>query len=284
MTLLGDLITDDYQYQFGEFLFGSLTSYVTTQVDGLLSLAGARLADTDLSSDHGSVSGALTLPKRIVTFDVTIVGTPGNDIENKLAAARAAFQTPKLRKSRTEKPFCFQRPNAPKKWLLARCTKRDWSSTYEVAHGYAAGSVELTCSDPRIYSTLLATSTINMGIGASTNNITFVNNGDFEDGARPVITLTGPFTNPRIQNESDDDRTIALDVTIGAGDIMVIDTAVRTVKLSTDAGVTFDDAEQYLRTDNQWWTIMPGANTVVAQRTSTGAIGECKLEWYDVYA
>lgn len=279
----GDQITGPFQYQFGTFLFGSRTSYITANVTGLLAAPPVRTGDIEYSNDHGSATGPMNMGKRATAFDIKIDGLPGTDIEAKMQLLRAAFQVPRLRYSRAETVMAFLRPGANMKYFMARCTKSDFASTYDVAHGLAAGSVELTATDPRLYDVNLGTQVISLGIGVASNSGICTGFGDFLDGARPLITLTGPFTNPRIQNVADDGRTIRLDLTIGATDVLAIDVASRSVMLSL-AGGGFVDAMQYVRSDNQWWNILPGDNNIIATRTSTGATGSCRLEWHDTYA
>jgi hypothetical protein len=282
VSVPGDLIFDDYQYEFRGFLFGAHTSYVTEKVSGLLGMPAVRDMDIDSGADHGSHPGLLLLSKRIIQFDMKIVGST-LDINQKLGLARTAFQVPRKRYSRVLDAFVYKRPGEPKKVLYARCTKRDFVSDYDTAHGLSTGSVELTAPYPVISGLDLLSQSWNLAAGSTNGQQTITNEGDFADGARPKITLTGPWTNPRIQNVTDYGRTIRFDLVLNAGDTLIFDAATMSAQISR-AGGAFADAYQYVRADNQWWNVLPGPNVILATRTNNGAQGTIKVEWQDAYS
>ncbi len=148
----GDLVTANEHYEFNGLLFGSNTSFITTKVDGLIGMPSTDSNDIDKLLEHGSIPGLLRIQKRTVAIDLSILGIPFGSIETNLTLAASAFQTPALRNSRVLAPFVFKRPGQVKKQIFARCDRRDFSSTYEVAHGHAVGSVQLVAPDPVIYS------------------------------------------------------------------------------------------------------------------------------------
>lgn len=284
MSLPGDLIFDPYQYEFRGLLFGSRTSYMTEKVTGLHAMPGITDVDVARGAEHGSFPSLLLMTKRIVQFDMKILGRPGADIEQKLAIARRTFQVPRKRYSTIMEPFVFWRPGEPKKALYVRCTKRDFPSDYDTAHGLSAGSVELTAPYPIISGLDVKNASWNLGIGVVTANQIITNEGDYVDGANPVVTITGPWTNPRIQNATDDGRTLRFDIVLAAGDALRLSAATMKAELRVGLGGAWVDAYSYVRSDNQWWAVLPGANTIVASRTNSAAQGTVTVAWQDAYA
>lgn len=274
----GDLITADYQYEFRNLLFGAQTDLITERVTGLLAM-GARDTDQDRQNDHGSFPGMMVMGKRIIQFDMKVTGSPGTDIEGRLALVRSVFQVPRKRYARVLEPFVFQRPGLGKRVLYVRCTKRDFVSEYSTARGVASGSVELVAPDPLIYSLAVHQEALTIASGATTTSEVLVNTGDFVDGFLPKFTITGPATNPRVGNAQDDNRQVRTSMVLGATDTLVIDTKTKVV--------TVNGVRQFgvIRNDNQWWALLPGNNTVSYSRDAgnTGASSTCTVTWQDVW-
>jgi len=100
------------------------------------------------------------------------------------------------------------------------------------------------------------------GIGGSA---TVTNNGDAP--AFPVITLTGPLTNPRIINTTLG-RYIELNYTLPAGQTIEIDMLNKTI---IQGGVTNRLSKK--TDDSQWWWLDPGANVIQLRTNSVGESG-----------
>lgn len=282
----GDLLVRPYQYEFRNLLFGSGTDFITEKVSGLHGMPGVTDADVNRASSHGASPGTLLMNKRILAFDMKIVGSAGEDIERKLAIAREAFQVPRIRYARQMDPFVFWRPGEPKKVLYVRCTKRDFPSDYETARGLSSGSVELVAPDPVIQSVTVHHEEAVLGAAVLNADVYCTMNGDFRDGAKPVVTITGPWNNPRIVNEADDGRTLRLDLSLAAVDALRLTYATQRIEVRRGLGGAWADAYIYRRSDNQWWTLLPGVNRITATRaaTNSGANGKIEIDWQDAYA
>lgn len=280
MTQTGDLINIEYQYEFRGWLFGSGTDTIVRSVSGLLALPEVRNSDIDRLNDHGATPGISVLSKRTVSFDVTILGSPGVDIESKVAEARTACQPPPKRLSRTLEPLAFWRPGAPKKVVYGRCERRDFESNYELARGKGEGSFDIVCPDSFIYGMEQKSVTITLAIGATTGQVNVFNFGDFRDGALCTVEIQGPATNAIVANSTDDNRQIKLDGAIAAGETFVLDQ--KTMEATLDG----DDAFTMVRNDSQYWALLPGQNTIVFSRAAgaTSAIARCTIRWQDTYA
>lgn len=274
----GDAITLPYQYEWRNLVYGSGTHIIVEGTDGLHETPDVGTNDIDRQTAHGTHPGGIYAKSRIVTQDVVITGAPGEDIENKLAVVQRTFQLPRIRYSRISEPLVFSRPGLPTRMVMARLTKRAFRSEFDVARGKARGSVQFVCADPRIYSLNESSHDIVLAGGATNGQDQIENLGDFQDGVAPFITITGPATNPTIQNSQDDERTIKLNIVLDAGDTLTIDVARKLIELN---GVRVFPVAQ----DNQWWAVLPGMNTVNYNRQAgnTGAASTLTIEWRDTW-
>jgi hypothetical protein len=163
--------------------------------------------------------------------------------------------------------------------VMCRVEQRDFKSSFETARGKSQGSVQLVAPDPLIYSADLHSELFILPSGQTQLTARVYNAGDHEDGTYPYIYITGPCTNPRIQNLADDGRTIRLDVILSAADTLLID--VRNRILTINGVGRFD----IRRNDNQWWNLVPGDNDIVYQRAAgnTGAGSNFTIEWRDAW-
>ena len=85
------------------------------------------------------------------------------------------------------------------------------------------------------------------------NEATITNGGNF--GTFPVITITGAGENPTIYSVTTG-QSLTINVTLAAGDELVIDCENGTVTLNGA------DALAYLSTDSQFIQLAAGANTI----------------------
>lgn len=273
---VGDLITRDYQYEWRGLLLGSGSQIVTQRVNGLLGLPAVEDRSQDKAHTHGATPGLMVYRKKLVDISGLITGIPGTDIESRIQAVQTAFQLPHRRSIRKAEEFVFQRPGYNgKRFVWARVMNREIPSEYDTARGKGTLEAQLTCADPLVYSLALQTSTWQLPAADASEQRDVTNLGNHSDGADPIITIQGPWTNPRIQNTTDDNRTIALDIVVGAGQTLIIDVKRQTITLD---GVNRFDAK---RNDNQWWSLLPGLNTIVANRDAgnAGAIGTFTIQW-----
>lgn len=272
----GDKITLNYQYEFRDLLFGSATDYVVEEVEGLLGLPGVVTNDQKRQDDHGDHRGLDLLEGRKLLFKINIKGVPGTDIESKIRAAVSAFQVSK-RAGTQEFRMVTQRPGRGKLFIDCRARRMAFPSNYDTAKGIAKGAAELAASDPRFYSIVESSTVIQIADLASQAQANVNMNGDFTDGSEPVIEIVGPATNPRLTNQSDGNRSIRIDVALTAADTMVVDVKNKTVLIN---GI---DRYDTVRTDNQWWNLIPGVNTILYSRATTAGISRATVRHNDAY-
>lgn len=267
----------DYQYEFRGLVFGSQTSYITETVEGLFSLPDVRTNDQEKQDGHGSHAGVDLLSGRRIIFEIVITGAPGTDIWNKLRQANTTFQSSK-NSGIVEYSLFAQRPGRAKVFVLCRSRRCSFLSSYEAAHGLARGAVEFFASDPRVYEDVLRSSAMTVTQGnTAAPGATANMNGDFLDGVQPVIEISGPSINPRLLNAADNNRSIRMDVILGSTDLLVVDTKAKTVFIN---GL---DRYDIVRSDNQWWSLLPGSNSLLYTRSSTSGVSTATVKFRDVY-
>lgn len=275
----GDQVVADQQYEFRSFLAGAHTNVVVTSVEGLLSMAELITNDIEFQDDHGMVMGRDRYGARYVVMEMSVLGSGGiGSAESALRELRRAYQS-----TRTEQPFVFKRKDAPKQRIYARVTRRDFPSTYDLAHGRGDGTVELRATDPRIYTDEEFTKEIIIpnGGGAAAGDIYM--NGDFEYGTWPTLELGGPCTNPRIALTWEGESwTMAFDLVLGAGQTAFITTQPGQRKILV--GGVNQYTGNVVRVDNEWWALMPALNQIAYNRSGGGAPSSLKIHWRDAFS
>lgn len=271
----GSLITRDFQYEYNNFLFGSGTPYQTETVEGILGLPAVRTNDDENQEDHGDHAGVDLLPGRTITVAMNILGT-SFDIQDRIDAAIVAFQTSR-RDAFMEFPWITQRPGHNKRFVYARARNPTFPSNYDTAKGKARGGVMFFATDPRFYSLQETLTVITAPADSTTAQADVPMLGNMKDGTYPIIEIDGPSTNPRITNANDDGRAIRLDVVVGVDQTLVIDTKRKHVTLQ---GV---DRYEVVRADNQWWSLLPGDNTIVYTRNTNSLPSEMRVRHHDAW-
>lgn len=131
--------------------------------------------------------------------------------------------------------------------------------------------VQLVAADPRFYSDVLKQGDYDptvVGAGGvsfpmefpfifgqvQSGTVTVENQGNFK--SPPAITIEGPVTDPAIDNETTGE-TITLDVTIIAGDELMIDVERRRTTLN---GALRPDL--IVPGSTTWWELIPGGNQI----------------------
>jgi len=116
-----------------------------------------------------------------------------------------------------------------------------------------------------------------IGSGSSGGSATITNSGNVE--SHPIITFTGPLTSPYVQNQTSS-YAFQLDYTIPGGSSVVVDMYNKTVVLNGSQNlISAMDA-----TNNFWWTILPGQNTIQLSTSNSGDGGYVSVSVYPAYA
>lgn len=267
-------ITADFQYEFRSLLLGPGSPFVVTEVDGLIGPPNATTNDDDRAYHHGAIMGRHTLNGRKVTMQIEVVDKAA--IETRLDELIGAL-TPSS--ARIEYPLTFQRPGKEIRKINCRVTKGPQpTSDWKLARGYAGVNVQFIATDPRVYtntplSQVITLTSVASNSGVLTNTAATWDELDTFQGSPPTITIVGPAVNPRIANAQAVNRSIKANITLTAGQTMVIDVAKRTVTVGGTPNYSV------IPDDNQWWEVMKGANTVTYSRTGTTGTSTATIAW-----
>lgn len=281
----GDLISNNYEVEFNNQLLNSNNGVELVDFD-IFSNAQVRSSDIARPLDHGMFAGDDFYGGRSLQLQVEIWGTDDTSYQVALSKALAAFVTG------TEMPIVTQLPGYGKVQSSVRVRKRT-GPKLDIKYGLHVGvmMVELAATDPRIYSQALHSVTNNlqaptggitfnltfpMVFGSSTSPITVINNaGTFE--TRPLIVVSGPITNPALENVT---TGLILNFvgSLATGESLYVDFLNRTVLLNNQAS-----RYSWLQNPQNWWNLQPGNNSVRFSGTAGAGTPTINIQWRDAY-
>lgn len=254
----GDLIVQNYQVEFNNWLGGAATEYIIERVEGFFGMGDIEPNDNAAGKTRGEYLGPGTEAGKTITFDVIATADYQEDMEAKMDFLGSVFAF-----TNGTIPLITMRPGKVKRFISAQARRNSFDSDYSMAHGTARGSVEFRCPDPRWYSLAEAQTTMVIPAGQASTAAVIYSDG-LSESPSVRLELDGPCTNPRISNGNDSNRQMKFDLVMGAGDTLVVDVKQRTVLLN---GV--DVYKAVVRRDNQWWVLRPGNNPITYNRTGT---------------
>lgn len=276
-------IVADYQIDVDGLLLGAGTSYELPRgVDGL-GLPEVRTSDVPRPQDDGLFYGSDFLGKRTLTFQATILGDNADDAGVKMDALAAVWQPPEGASAFV--PLTLEIPGQQSRVLFGR-PRRLAFDVDNIKSGKVVATLQYDVADPRWYDaveTVLSTAAATSGGGRTYNrtypltyaaggtggNLTATNAGNRR--TRPVLTITGPSTTPRVENVTAG-RYLSFDLTLGVGDFLVIDTDARTVLLGGTAS-----RYSSLSSGSSWWDLAPGDNLL--KFTSANSLGTLEVRY-----
>lgn len=282
----GDLITNNYEVEFNGQLFNGASGIEIVDFD-LFSNVEVRSSDIARPLDHGKFAGDDYYGQRSIMLSIEIWGTSDTTFQAALNKALTAFVT------NTEMPIVTQLPVYGKIQSSVRVRKRS-GVKMNLKYGLHVGemTVELVATDPRLYSQTLHSVTNNlqaptggitfnltfpMVFGSSTSPITIINNaGTFE--TRPLIIITGPITNPNLENVTTGKIMNFIGV-LASTDQLYVDFLNHTVYLNNTAS-----RYSWLQNPQNWWNLQPGNNSVRFSGTAGAGTPTINVQWRDAYA
>lgn len=265
---------------FNGLTFGTGTKYQVTKVKGIEDMPPVINSDARRGNAHGSYRGLDFLDERTVELDFFIKGTDNADYVALVDAFNIAFSDQQA----NDLPFLWADST---KLLNGTCRGRfhdydaRWAASWGTAH------VRLDCADPRLYDAALNTQVL--AVPAITGGLTWplswnlswgsavsgaanlVNSGSIE--TPPIITFTGPLTNPFItKNSPGVAQTLSFAIDLLGGDTLVIDTDGKTATLNGSG-----NRLNTISTGSQWWVLVPGTSQV-SFGASAGS-GNASVSW-----
>lgn len=271
----GDLIYQDYQYEFRGLLMGAGTDIIVEEFDGLLSMADLESGDVPNMHGHGSFPGRDRLVGKVVNGTLRPKSTKGPNIEDLIDDIAEAFQS-----SDVEEPLVFKRPGRAKRRVNVRCRRRSVPTSYDLANGLGLVEVEMAATDPRVYSNDEYMESAQILPGENSKSLEVWNEGNLKMGTQPILEIEGPCLNPTISNNGDGNKQIYINLNVPAGQVLEIDVRNRSVKLD---GTSVYGPNVVLPA-TRWWSLLPKLNQVTLLRSGTGGTSEIRVRWRNAFS
>lgn len=299
---MANYVTELFQYSFAfnGFVFGGDGSpYQILTVDGLEDLPVIRNQDDNRGYQDGMWTGRDFLSGRTILMTMIIRGDVNNSMSQNFDKMQAALQPQQQGVGLLQ----FQLPNQQLQEIGARVRRRSVQINTDYSSGMATATYEFFCPDPRYYDNFIQNT--NLVLGATTAGRTYnrVYTGAAQPGANPystgmiygggstsanlinnagwtttypVITITGPATNPIVTDVSNG-YFLKIDTVLLPTDTLVINTNYRTITLN---GV---NRRALLNNLSTWFAAPPGTSYYTFAATGTGTGTSCVVTWQNAY-
>lgn len=233
------------------------------------------------ASDHGGWLTPQFYAPRVMTLTVTATA-PTQALRD---VARAQLQ--QVIPVNDTALLTYNEP-VPKQCYIRRSGKI--AETYPTLYDVSFSCV-ITAPDPRKYSadlnTMQAYLLPSQGYGITVpltlpfsltakpvaGSVNAVNAGNFE--TRPVVTVTGPLTSPRITNVSTGQTVSWTGLVLGTGDQLVVDMDLKQPLLN--------GALRPADYTSSWWVMNPGQNTIQLGGSQTADGANMTVQWRDAW-
>lgn len=267
---------------------GDGSPYQISKLTGLHDSPEVRTADQTRARAHGLFAGTDLLGGRSLMAEIEVVAPhPDETVWSDFSRALVPGQSDEL-------PLVFQVPGVAGGIAIeigARVRRLSLPVDRSYFFGHGSAAVEFWATDPRIYSQASTTYTVTqaavsgtgltfpitfpLSFGGAVSGGQFVasNAGEFE--APWTATISGPITNPTLENVTTG-QTIAFTGTVASGETLVISSLDRSVMLNGTAS-----RYSWLVVGSSWWQLAPGNNTVrLAGTSGSGSVSfTCRSAW-----
>jgi len=294
----------NWQMYFNGLTLGNSTPYALYNVQGL-DLPAIRSGDVPRPREQGEWIGLDLMAGRLITIVGDMISN-GTSIESSAQNLGGAF----IPGGTTELPLWFQWANLP--ILAAMCRTRKNVTPIDLGfsvNALASMNLQLFATDPRLYA---ASQSSSCGVGTAlgggvfpatfpysfthgsvAGSIAANNAGNFE--TRPLLTLTGPLTNPTVYNATTGWQLTLTNpnqvgFTVQSGDTVTIDTDTHAVLYYVGGAGTPAPIRAWIVAGSTWPStpngvagLAPGNNTVQLTSTGTSDTGSLTCEWSSAY-
>lgn len=288
----GDLIVDDFQYEYNNLLLGAYTPYELQNLSGLNSLANVRSGSADRFGQHGGVGGRhyLGIKNLAATFDIYNPGDTEEQFAQRRDALAMAFAV--IEDPNDALPLVFKHPGHDKMRVYCRPIDRTIPTDLMFSLGVGVAAIRLEQVDPFTYSNILRS--VTASTGTTTGGLSFpmdfplvfgagssggsqsVNNG----GTAPApwtATITGETPNPKITHVESGRFIELTGITVASGETLEFDSMERSILLNGTSS-----RRGLMTPASSWFALQPGVNTI--QFSSGGvATGQLTFRWRDTY-
>jgi len=283
-----------YGMAYNGFTFGGAGSpYQITSVDGLVGLPDIRNQDDNQGFNDGMFSGRDFYGGRTVTVTIVTLSGNGNTAQynyNLLKAALLPVANYTAFSSNNQLQFQLSAASGLQ-FLNARVRANKTVVDPNFTYGYVTSQWTFFAPDPKFYDNTQQTAlmvvsnplgrTYNRvypllyGGGSSASTTTVTNSG--WANTYPIITITGPITNPTVGNTTQGNY-ITIQGTFTNTDSLVVDLGQRLV---TYDGAT---ARNLVSGGSNWFWAAPGSNQFFLTGTGTLAgTTAATVTWYNAY-
>lgn len=260
-------VTDYYEMQYGTLEVAGDTVYALVRAEGFAEFPELRTYDSERARQHGEVFGDDYLNKRVLLLQLEAHALTDDQFNDQMRALQLAF-----RPGSEDRALTFRLPGVAGggiRTINARPRKFDVPIERERwYHRMPIISVQLECSDPRIYSAdeTVRSTTLPVGGGGLIFPLTFPVEFDDVSGGRvqvpnegtfptlPTITVFGPCVVPKITH-TETNRFLQFDISIPSGSFLELDFSTRTVLLNGTG-----NRYRTLIQGSEWFEFSPGDN------------------------
>ena len=272
----GDLISNNYEIEFNGVVSGD-TNQIELVECSLFSAPDVRLKSLDRPLDHGAFSTSAFYSGRTIEVDLEVWGATEGELQTNLVKA---LQMTEL--TDTDIPWVMQLPGFGKVRLEAKCIRRNVGAInqdYNVGYKTTV-TADYWAPNPRILSNSQGSQALGVAVqsGGLTYDISYdivygasgtsgnivTNSGSFE--TRPSITITGPISNPNLENVTTGKVLSFAGFSLASGETLVVDFYNRQVLLNGTSSRYF-----WVNDVTKWWTLIPGDNEIRLGGTSSGS-------------
>lgn len=266
---------NNYQFQFGSFVFGGANSpYQIYDIDGLESLPDLAVQDDNRGFNDGMYTGRDFLRGRTITMNILTFAGNGLSAQQNFQLLQAGLNV----QTTGTTPMTFQLSQYDSQMVInARVRGRRTTIDPEYTFGYIRSQYTFFAADPRYYSdpeTVISLIPI-QALGRTYDRVYDLTYGGGSSGGSvlntgntttyPVITITGPITNPTISNNTTG-QFVTVNTTLLASDSLIIDLYEKTITLNGSY------ARNLLNNNSEWFGCAPGT-TGISFAGSTYTIG-----------
>lgn len=282
---------NDWEFSYRDYMFGGDLEVAIVDIQGLLSLPDVTVTNHSLLRRNGLVPGDPFVRGRTVRFTVDLQAKDTIEFTSLISNMRD-MTSPLVDESEMlfKVPWAF---GGGESRLIGRVVRRNLPIDLNFLYRNTEIVFDFFCSYPFIESGSSITTA--MSLSSETGGRTYDRSYDLTYGtsstdgsyllmnvgneaANYVATFTGPLTKPRLTLQ-DTGEFLEFDITLAAGQQLVVDTKSRTALLGGSASRI-----NTLTLGSTWWLIPPGFNGSTVNFTAASfSEGTASLEHRATY-
>lgn len=277
---------NEWEFQLGDTgqLMGSGLTYDVVSIDGL-DMPEFRVIEQDRDGSDGSYVFAGFTKSRSIAVNGFILFNPADPFTT-IDALKANWQP-----TTTALPFYFRPRGLGQRVAFGFPLGVRYVIDSQFNAGYIAFQAQMLCEDPRIYDSLaIQVGPTGMAVTTggriypktyphaygtvNTGGTIFVNNAG-NTLSFPTLIISGAATTPVVENLTDD-SLMQFNISLGTGDQLAIDTALRTVKLNGADRIDVLKGTEFIK-------LQPGQNTLLFRAQNFTVSGTLTVLYRNAY-